>query len=380
MMPYKRNGSPNYYVEIQPEGYGEKIGPRSTGVTSKRKARQIEATLRELAASGRHEVLDAVVEGGLSPAAVHGAKAAGRLDALLNGHGDPPLKDVAEQFIEDHEDRRARDGVRRMLEVAPEGARLSWIKEPENLRKLLRHYKDEGLAPATEHREVSGVRQLIRQQFGETVRQDVFSRIDLRSIPDRRTRYLESDEIERVRKAAGEWWRIFCLYIATGMRRRELVDLQRRDVNLEDGVVTVVKGKSEDAKRDIPVDGEALKLLREWVASQDLDSSDPLFPGLHYNYVGDAWRKIRDKAGVEDVTVHGLRHTYGVHSARAGTPMVTLMKRMGHANLETTMRYTDYRPKGRAGHYNKTLDAMGVSSDNSVNDAHTADVEGWRPS
>lgn len=377
-MPYKRSGSPNYYVEIRPEGYDRTIGPRSTGVTSKRKARQIESTLRELAASGRHDVLDAVVEGEFSPAEVHGAKAAGRLETLTNGR-ERRLKDVTESFIEDHHDRRVEDGLRRMLDVAPDGALVSWIRDPENVRTVVRQYEDQGLAPSTERREISGVRQLIRREFGETAQQDVFSRVQLRPVSEKRTRYLEADEIKRVRKAAGKWWRVFCLYIATGMRRGELVNLQRRDVNLEAGIVTVEAGKSDRAARDIPIDGEALALLRRWIESQGLDSSDPLFPGLHYNYIGEAWRAIREKAGVEDATVHSLRHTYAVHAARAGTPMVTLCRRMGHKDISTTMRYSKYRPRGRAGHYSAQLDAMGLADENSNTHSHTAGDGSWRP-
>lgn len=377
-MPYKRSGSPNYYVEIRPDGYPHKIGPRSTGHTSKRKARQVEATLRELAASGRHDALDAVRRGELSPSEVHGAKAAGRLDSLLNGR-ERRLKDVTETFIEDHHDRRVEDGLRRMLDVAPDGAPVSWIRDPENVRKVIRQYEDQGLAPSTEHREISGVRQLIRRVFGETARQDVFSRVNLRPVPDKRTRYLEADEIERVRKVAGQWWKVIALYLATGMRRGELVNLQRRDVNLEAGIVTVEAGKSDRAARDIPIDGEALDLLRRWCESQKLASSDPLFPGLHYNYIGDAWRAIREEADVEGATIHSLRHTYAVHAARAGTPMVTLCRRMGHTDISTTMRYAKYRPQGRAGHYSAQLDAMGLSEENSNTDSHTAGDGSWRP-
>lgn len=371
-MPYKRSGSPNYYVEIRPEGYGRTIGPRSTGVTSKRKARQIESTLRELAASGRHDVLDAVVDGEVSPADVHGAKAAGRLDALLNGHKDPPLASAVEQFLTDHHDEaRLSYALDKLLTVAPNGARLSWIRDPDNLRKLLRYYDDEGYAPTTEHREISGVRQLVRQHYGETAQRELFSRVTLRPQPDKRIRYLEPDEIKRVRKEAGPWWRIFALYLATGMRHGELVNLQVRDVNVQRGLVTVEAGKSDQAARDIPLDGEALELVRNWIDSQNLDSSDPLFPGVGYRKIGNVWREIRERVGVEDATIHSLRHTYAVHCARSGMPMIELKHRLGHANLKTTERYARYRPRERSGYYTKALDRMGVSGENPVTDSNT---------
>jgi integrase len=45
------------------------------------------------------------------------------------------------------------------------------------------------------------------------------------------------------------------------------------------------------------------------------------------------------------VTIHDLRHTFGVHSARAGVPIARLQKLLGHASAIMTMRYLRHAPE-----------------------------------
>jgi integrase len=44
---------------------------------------------------------------------------------------------------------------------------------------------------------------------------------------------------------------------------------------------------------------------------------------------------------------HDLRHTFGTRMAAAGVPMRTLQEFMGHRDIETTQRYSDYAPSAR---------------------------------
>jgi integrase len=52
------------------------------------------------------------------------------------------------------------------------------------------------------------------------------------------------------------------------------------------------------------------------------------------------------KAAALDTThnLHGLRHTFGTRMAAAGVPMRTLQEWMGHRDISTTQRYSDYAP------------------------------------
>lgn len=49
-------------------------------------------------------------------------------------------------------------------------------------------------------------------------------------------------------------------------------------------------------------------------------------------------------AGIRDVRIHDLRHTFGTRMAAAGVPMRTLQECMGHSDYKTTLISADYAP------------------------------------
>lgn len=51
------------------------------------------------------------------------------------------------------------------------------------------------------------------------------------------------------------------------------------------------------------------------------------------------WRKIRAQAGIEDVRIHDLRHTYASVAVKNGIDPFRLKEIMGHRNIHTTLRY-----------------------------------------
>ena len=52
-----------------------------------------------------------------------------------------------------------------------------------------------------------------------------------------------------------------------------------------------------------------------------------------------SWRRVRSKAGLEDIRIHDLRHTFASHAVMGGTPLATVSKLLGHSQIATTMRY-----------------------------------------
>lgn len=57
------------------------------------------------------------------------------------------------------------------------------------------------------------------------------------------------------------------------------------------------------------------------------------------------WDKTCAAAGIANATPHDARHTYGVHAAQSGVPLVRLQKLMGHASPIMTMRYMKHAPE-----------------------------------
>ncbi len=56
-------------------------------------------------------------------------------------------------------------------------------------------------------------------------------------------------------------------------------------------------------------------------------------------------KRTLKRAGIrEELSLHGLRHTFGTRLAAAGVPLVKIQEWMGHENAETTQIYVDYQP------------------------------------
>ena len=166
-----------------------------------------------------------------------------------------------------------------------------------------------------------------------------------------------------MKEAAGSWWIVIGLAIATGARRGEIFNLRVSDVDVEAGSLIVEKGKSTRARRVLPLVGEMLALVRQWVVEEQLGPADLLFPDLSKSNLRHAWDAIRAKAGVGDVRFHDLRHTYAVACAKSGMPLGELQQRLGHANIAMTMRYAVYTPPVASAHYQLALERLGMSAE-----------------
>lgn len=58
-----------------------------------------------------------------------------------------------------------------------------------------------------------------------------------------------------------------------------------------------------------------------------------------------SWRRICEKAKLDDVRIHDLRHTFASHAVMNGTPLAIVSKLLGHSKIGTTMRYAHLADK-----------------------------------
>lgn len=61
--------------------------------------------------------------------------------------------------------------------------------------------------------------------------------------------------------------------------------------------------------------------------------------GQHATDLQRPWRRIRNRAGLDDVRIHDLRHTYASTAVSSGMPIQMVGRLLGHSQLQTTMRY-----------------------------------------
>ena len=58
-----------------------------------------------------------------------------------------------------------------------------------------------------------------------------------------------------------------------------------------------------------------------------------LWPGL------PLWRSIRKRAGIKDVRLHDLRHSFASHAVLQGIPLPVVSRLLGHRQPTMTLRY-----------------------------------------
>ena len=68
-------------------------------------------------------------------------------------------------------------------------------------------------------------------------------------------------------------------------------------------------------------------------------------PGTHVTDLQRPWRRIRARAGQEDVRLHDLRHTYASHAVMNGVAVPVVSRLLGHSSIRMALRYAHFRDR-----------------------------------
>ncbi len=162
-----------------------------------------------------------------------------------------------------------------------------------------------------------------------------------------------------VRSAASEQdAAIFLTAAFTGLRRGELLALRWRDVDFTGSAIRVrasyAGGRLTTPKsgkvRSVPMAPEVAKALAALGQRWDFVAGDDLvFCGEAGGYLdGSALRRryaeALKRAGLRPLRFHDLRHVFGTRMI-AKADIRRVQEWMGHADVQTTMRYLHYAPR-----------------------------------
>ena len=228
---------------------------------------------------------------------------------LLPGFGDLPL------------DKIDRTGVIRWFEgysaTAPGGANSALLV----FRQIMNH------AIARGHIETNPTRGLKRNPRPKL------------------TRFLSREEIGRLHKVLDRYEPrrpsgkaqadIIRLLLMTGCRKSEILNLRWQEVDGD----TLELEDSKTGPRKVLLGPEA----RVIIARQPRSGSPWVFPSPvnpdRARTELDLWKRVRKLAGIEDVRIHDLRHTFASQAAMQGIPLPVVARLLGHAQVQMTLRY-----------------------------------------
>jgi integrase len=159
-----------------------------------------------------------------------------------------------------------------------------------------------------------------------------------------RTRHLLPEEEETLlQKLTGRLKHLKPLVImalGTGLRKRELLDLRRDQVDFSRSLVIAshTKGKRN---REIPMDTQVRDVL--WKACRGRGMNDYVFPnpqtGKPYTDIKHSFDTACANAGIEGLWWHDLRATFATRLGADGHDIRTIMDLMGHQDPKTCLRY-----------------------------------------
>lgn len=212
-----------------------------------------------------------------------------------------------------------------------------------------------GLAPATQARKISALRQFYAFLLDEGEREDdptagMARPATRRPLP----KILSHSEVEalfaqaEMEASAGTppAVRLLCmleLLYGSGLRASELVSLPVSAVPRDVPMLTIT-GKG-GRTRMVPISGRAGEALSRWLAMRD-GGSRWLFPSrkTHITRVRlfQLLKALATRAGLaaEKVSPHVLRHAFATHLLEGGADLRVLQTFLGHADIATTQIYT----------------------------------------
>ena len=150
---------------------------------------------------------------------------------------------------------------------------------------------------------------------------------------------------------------------SSGLRVSELLNLEKGQVNLNKGVITVFgKGAKE---RKVPIADYAVEYIRQYITEVRNKSENKGSKYLFLSKKGEPLsrvyffkqvKKYSELAGITtNVSPHTLRHSFATHLLNHGAQLRIVQGMLGHTNIATTQIYTHVSSEKLKSDYDKIM-------------------------
>ena len=134
----------------------------------------------------------------------------------------------------------------------------------------------------------------------------------------------------------------FYLFAHAGLRLSEALNLRLADCDLSGRRLRVQSGKG-DRDRVIPMSDQLVTVLQNYLMVREPASTDHLLiyksAAVKGHLLPDRLRVLGQKADIEPMTPHRLRHTIATFLINQGMPITSLQKFLGHQDINKTLIY-----------------------------------------
>jgi site-specific recombinase XerD len=209
-----------------------------------------------------------------------------------------------------------------------------------HLQGFLAHLDELSLETATRRRKVAALRSFFRFLDETGARPgDPSDELVPPEVEDRRVRYLTEDEYQRLRYAARHDARdaaMIEVLLQTGMRLSDLAGLRLGDLALAPQSACTARVGSGRHRRIVRLNAKGCGALRGYLrirpaeAGEDLVFQTKFRRGIGARAIEDVVTKYLRAAGIEDASVHDLRHTYAVHTLKRGVELAVVRDVLGY--------------------------------------------------
>jgi len=157
-------------------------------------------------------------------------------------------------------------------------------------------------------------------------------------------RYLNKEEIQRLLSAASfskslHIYHIIQFLLLTGARRSEVLSAQWSHIDLHARLWSIPITKAGKV-RHIPITPQLEHLIKSIPRTKSkYIFYSPEDPKKHLTNIYGPWNAIRKRAGLEDVRIHDLRHTFASTLVNSGRSLYEVQQLLGHSNIKITERY-----------------------------------------
>lgn len=139
-------------------------------------------------------------------------------------------------------------------------------------------------------------------------------------------------------QSSNEYLSVVLILIYTGVRIGELLDLEKKDIHLDERWFYVKESKTDSGIREVPIAEKIVPFFEHWMQKNcdHLICTPDEKPFLYRNYYDSYWKPMMQELSLAKYTPHCTRHTCISLLTEAGVDERIIQKIVGHKGQNVT--------------------------------------------